>query len=248
MATPGTWKGDGDARRNSYVVAAVFARGGSKGIPRKNLRVVGGRSLLAHAIDAARATRGVDRVIVSTDDDEIAQEASRCGAEVPFRRPDELATDEAPEWLAWRHAIRALEAQDGRRPDVLLAVPATAPLREPADVEDCLRMLLESDADVVITVTPASRNPYFNMVRLEAGNLARLVIESRQGASRRQDAPEVFDMATVAYAARTAFVLEADGLFSGRVRAVVVPRERALDVDTELDLRLAEFLVSRVHG
>jgi len=245
MAMLGTSRGES---RKPYVVAAVFARGGSKGIPRKNLRLLGGSTLLARAVSAARAAAGVDRVIVSTDDEEIAAEAARCGAEVPFRRPAELATDEAPEWLAWRHAVRTLEEQDGRRPDVLVTVPATAPLRAPGDVEQCLRTLVESDADVVITVTPASRNPYFNMVRLDDGNRARLVIESAGGPSRRQDAPAVFDIATVAYAARAAFVLEADGLFAGRVRAVIVPRERALDVDTELDLTMAEFFLSRAHG
>jgi N-acylneuraminate cytidylyltransferase len=245
MAMLETGKG---ASRKPYVVAAVFARGGSKGVPRKNLRLLEGRSLLAHAVEAARATEGVDRVIVSTDDAEIAEEAGRCGAEVPFRRPSELATDEAPEWLAWRHAIRTLEEQDGRRPDILLTVPATAPLRQSVDVEECLRALVGSDADAVITVTPASRNPYFNMVRLEDGNRARLVIESGHGPSRRQDAPAVFDIATVAYAARSAFVLGAEGLFAGHVRAVIVPRERALDIDTELDLSLAEFLLSRADG
>jgi CMP-N-acetylneuraminic acid synthetase len=227
-----------------HVVAVTFARGGSKGVPRKNLRLLAGRPLLAHAIEAAQAVSSVDRVVVSTDDTEIAEVARRFGAEVPFMRPAELAKDDSPEWLAWRHAVRELQRSGPL--DVLLSVPATSPLRAPADLESCLETLLGSDADVVITVTPAQRNPYFNMVSLEDG-LARLCVTPPGGRPlyRRQDAPEVFDMTTVGYAVRPRFVLEADSLFEGRVRAVVVPAERALDIDTELELQFAEFLMDR---
>ncbi|OGK95278.1 MAG: acylneuraminate cytidylyltransferase [Elusimicrobia bacterium GWA2_69_24] len=229
---------------NPYVVGAIFARGGSKGIPRKNLRPLAGRPLLAHAIAAARSARHVQRVIVSTDDPEIAEVARRYGAEIPFMRPAELAADDSPEWLAWQHAIRALEAADGRTLDVLVSVPTTSPLRVAGDVDACVEALLDSDADVVITVTPADRSPYFNMVVLEGG-YARPVVRPAGPVHRRQDAPAIFDMTTVAYAARGGFVMRACELFEGKVRAVVVPRERALDIDTELDLEVAEFLVQR---
>ena len=231
-----------------YVVGFVFARGGSQGIPRKNLRLLADKPLLAHAIETARASIFIDRVMVSTDDAEIAAVAQACGAEVPFMRPPELAGPESPEWLAWRHAVTTLRALEPEAPqlDALVSVPATAPLRAVADVDACIRTLLETDADIVITMTASARSPYFNMVILDDGGYARLVVSPEEGPiTRRQDAPQTYDVTTVAYAVRPAYVMEADGVFDGRVRTVLVPPERALDIDTEWDLELAELLLAR---
>lgn len=226
-----------------HVVSVVFARGGSKGIPRKNMRLLAGKPLLAYAIEVGQASRLVDRVIVSTDDQEIAAAARLYGAEVPFIRPSKLAQDASPEWLAWRHAIQMLEADgQGTKIDVLVSIPPTAPLRSVEDVDACIRKLLESNCDVVITVTPAERNPYFNMVIME-NDRARLAIQAERPYVRRQDAPPVYNVTTVAYAVRPEFVMTADSLFEGDLRGVVVPRERALDIDTALDLEFAEFLL-----
>jgi N-acylneuraminate cytidylyltransferase len=173
------------------------------------------------------------------------------GADVPFLRPAELAADDAPEWLAWRHAIGALQQPAGAPTiDVFVSVPPTAPLRSPGDVDRCVRALLEhADTDVVLTVSLAARSPYFNMVTVGDDGLARLVIPPPGAVHRRQDAPRVWDITTVAYAARPRFVLERDGLFAGRVRTVEVPPERAIDIDTELDLVVAECLLGyRARG
>jgi N,N'-diacetyl-8-epilegionaminate cytidylyltransferase len=229
----------------SRVVGFIFARGGSKGVPRKNLRLLAGKPLIAHAIETVRASSLVERIVVSTDDAEIAAVANQFGAEVPFMRPPELARDNSPEWLAWQHAIRALQSE-GDPFDIFLSVPTTSPLRSVEDIDACIYQLLRSDADVVITVRPAERNPYFNMVVLDAGGYARLVISpSEENVANRQAAPAVFDMTTVAYAARPAFVLKHSSVFEGRVRTIVVPQQRALDIDTEFDLEIAEFLMAR---
>jgi N-acylneuraminate cytidylyltransferase len=228
-----------------YTVAFVFARGGSKGLPGKNLRPLGGKPLVAWAIETARASLAIDRVVVSTDDSDIAAVARDHGAEVPFSRPPELATDEAPEWLAWRHAIRAAETAPGGRPiELFVSLSPTAPLRAVADVDACIELALHGDCDIAITVTPARRNPFFNMVVREPDRRCRLVNQGGQAIDNRQAAPPVFDMTTVAYAARPAFVMGADGIFAGRVKAVVVPPERAVDIDTELDFRFAELLLT----
>lgn len=226
------------------VIAFIFARGGSKGVPRKNLRLLASKPLLAYAIEAARCSRWIQRVIVSTDDPEIAETARRFGAEVPFMRPPELARDDTPEWLAWRHAISTVQAA-GETFDVFVSVPPTSPLRVAEDVDRCIQELLASDADAVITVREAERNPYFNMVTLDERGYARQVMKQPGTLGRRQDAPTVWDVTTVAYAVRPEFVMSANGLFEGKVRAVVVPRERALDIDTELDLEIAEFLLQK---
>lgn len=227
-----------------YIVGQICARGGSKGVPRKNLRNLAGKPLLAWAIETALQCPSLDRVVVSTEDEEIAGVARRYGAEVPFMRPAELAQDASPEWLVWQHTIRMLRELEGRQPDILVNIAPTSPLRAVEDIEACIATLLEKNADVCITVRPAERSPYFNMVTLTDG-WARLVMQPPQPVTRRQDAPRVFDVTTVAYAARADFVLRAHQLFEGRVCATVVPAERALDIDTELDFLLAEFLLTR---
>lgn len=225
------------------VIGLIPARGRSKGVPRKNLRTLGGRPLIVHAVEVARACAGIDRVVVSTEDDEIAETALAAGAEVPFRRPVELATDDAPEWLVWRHAVQAL-AVDGAIGAVVTLSP-TAPLRGVADVEACLALLRSSDADLVLTVCASDRHPRFNMVSLEDGDRARLAMPTSTPIHRRQDAPALYNIATVAYAWRPTYVGAADSLFEGIVRAVEVPPERAVDIDSELDLAFAEFLWRR---
>ncbi len=225
------------------VVACIFARGGSKGLPGKNLRPLAGVPLIGHAIQAALATPQVARCVVSTDDAEIAAVSRALGAETPFIRPAELATDTAREWLAWRHAITTLRDQ-GTPVGTFMSIPPTAPLRTPDDLAACLAAYNVGDADVVITVTDAHRNPYFNMATVDDAGRATLVIPPVEPIANRQAAPSVYDMTTVAYVADPDFVLEADSLFAGRVRAVVVPPERAIDIDTDLDFRIAELMLA----
>ncbi|UCC53876.1 MAG: acylneuraminate cytidylyltransferase family protein [Anaerolineaceae bacterium] len=231
---------------SNYVVGVIFARGGSKGIPRKNLRLLAGKPLIAYAINTALASNLIDRVVVSTDDREIAAVAQEYGAEIPFMRPAELAQDDSPEWLAWQHAIRELKlVGSGLKRNIFVCIPPTSPLRTVENVDACILELLETDADLVITVKPADRNPYFNMVMLDAEGCARLVIPVNKEFHHRQAAPQVYDMTTVAYAARPEFVLQAKSMFEGKVRTVVVPPEQAVDIDSELDFKLAEFLLSK---
>jgi len=223
-------------------VAFIFARGGSKGLPGKNLLPFVGKPLLAWAIEQAKAVSRIRRVIVSTDAKEIADTAVKYGAEVPFLRPAELATDDAPEWLAWRHALTWLEKEEGKIPEAMVSVPPTSPLRSPKDIEACLDEFGKGDVDAVITVTEANRNPWFNMVTINNHGNAQIAAQLGKSLVRRQDAPEVFDMTTVAYVVCPLFLMRQSNIFSGRVRAVKIPRERAVDIDTILDFQFAEFL------
>jgi CMP-N-acetylneuraminic acid synthetase len=218
--------------------AFVFARGGSKGLPGKNVRPLAGVPLLAHSIRVAQQVGRVARTYVSTDSEEIASVAREFGAGV-IRRPAELATDTASEWLAWRHAVEHLR-QQGEKFDVMLSLPATSPLRSVADVEQCLDCL-DATTDAVVTVTPAHRNPYFNMVSRTEDGVTEVLLQS-PGIHRRQDAPVVYDLTTVAYVSRPDFVMAASGLFAGRVRSVVIPKERAVDIDDLHDFIVAGAL------
>lgn len=226
------------------VIALICARGGSKGVPGKNVRPLAGRPLIARAVDHARGIDRASRVIVSTDSEEIARIAREAGADVPFMRPAELAGDTSSEWLVWRHALDFLNEADGAYPDALLVLPVTAPLRAVADIDRCLDEYAKGGADIVITVTDARRSPYFNMVKVDDDGSVGLVMPPSVAVGRRQDSAVLYDMTTVAYVARPAFVMTRGGIFEGRVRHVHIPEERALDIDTPLDFRIAECLMT----
>jgi CMP-N-acetylneuraminic acid synthetase len=219
--------------------AFIFARGGSKGLPGKNIKELGSLPLLAYGIRLAQAMDRVERVFVSTDDAQIAAVARQFGGYV-IERPVALATDTASEWMAWQHAIEHVRAL-GLDFDVFLSLPATSPLRNAKDIDNCLDAL-QPDTDVVITVTPSSRSPYFNMVSIDATGMAHVVLGSAD-VKRRQDVPLVYDITTVAYVARPDFILAHKRLFDGRVRPVIVPRERAVDIDDEYDFKVAQALL-----
>jgi CMP-N-acetylneuraminic acid synthetase len=229
-------------------VAFIFARGGSKGLPGKNIRPLGGKPLIAWSIERALEVDRIDRVLVSTDSPEIAAISRQYGAEVPFMRAADLAMDESPEWLAWRHGLEYLKEDMGSMPEIMVSVPATAPLRLAIDINSCIDEYEKGSTDVVITVTDAHRNPYFNMVSESPDGTYGLVNATPLTIERRQDAPIVYDMATVCYVVNSEFVMSHDSIFEGRVGAVQVPIERAIDIDTLLDFQIAEVLLSNRGG
>ena len=224
----------------------IFARGGSKGLPGKNLMPLGGKPLIGWAIEQSFATGLLDRVVVSTDRDEIASVASSFGAEVPFMRPAKLAQDNSPEWLAWQHAIRMVQEIYGEILDYMVSVPATAPLRHSDDIARCIGLFEKGECDAVVTMTKAHRNPYFNMLSKTDHDYVEVVVKPERPLVRRQDAPEVFDMTTVAFVAGCQFVLDRANIFDGQIQGIVVPKVRSLDIDTAEDFALAEFYLSRL--
>lgn len=229
---------------NGITLGAVFARGGSKGVPRKNVRLLAGKPLIAYSIEAALQSALIDRLVVSTDDEEIAEVAIKYGAEVPFMRPPELAMDDTPEWLAWQHAINTLSSTS-EKINTFVCIPPTSPMRSVEDIDACIQMLKSSDADIVITATPARRSPHFNMIVIDENQTAGLVIPPEKRIYRRQSAPQVYDITTIAYAACPEFILNSSSIFDGKVKAIIVPEERSLDIDTELDFQFAEFLLEK---
>ena len=226
------------------VVALIPARGGSKGVPGKNIKSLNGKPLIAFTIEASLRSKLINRTIVSTDRDDIAQISLDFGAEVPFIRPADLARDDSPEWLAWRHALNYLLETTGALPEVMVSVPTTAPLRLPLDIENCLDEFEKGDADVVITVTDAHRSPYYNMLKTNADGTVGLVNPPQSAITRRQDAPLDYDMVTVCYVFNPEFVMTHNATFEGRVKAIQVPPERAIDIDTLLDFQIAENLLN----
>ncbi len=225
--------------------AWIFARGGSKGLPGKNIKPLKGKPLIAWAIDAARQSRYVSQVFVSTDSEEIAGVAQQYGAVVPFIRPAELASDHAPERLAWRHAIDWEQSQsEYPKMDVMVAVPTTTPLRTAADIDACVDLFLEGGAETVIGVTPSERHPSFNMVTLDERHYAQIAKPLQQKVHRRQDVPPVYNITTAAYVTTPSFVQKAMVYMEGSVRACILPAPCAVDIDTAEDFRLAEWMLS----
>lgn len=235
---------DGPHARDHSVTrnAFVFARAGSKGVPGKNSRALAGRPLITYSLELALSMPEFDGVFVSTDDSEVARIAEDMGCHV-ITRPPALAQDDSPEWLAWQHAADWVVKNHGPFSQ-FVSLPATSPLRRSEDVQACIAAL-DDAADMSICVTPSTTNPWFTMVRRDSSGFVRLLRDGDGDVTRRQDAPIVYDITGLAYAAWTRFVIESPGMWSGVVRGVVVPGERAVDIDTPLDFDLAELLMLR---
>lgn len=220
--------------------AFVFARGGSKGLPNKNILPLNGIPLITRAIEIAKSISEIERIFVSTDSQAIAELADRAGAEV-IVRPPELASDDSPEWKSWQHAIVSVTRTHGNF-DVFISIPAVAPLRKPEDVRKAM-VALSEDADIVLTLTSSRSHPMFSMVRLNEKGFVELHTPASGSIKRRQDAPPAFDITPVAYVSRPSHILKTTSIWDGRVVGVQIPNERAIDIDTELDYRFAEFLI-----
>jgi CMP-N-acetylneuraminic acid synthetase len=224
--------------------AFIFARGGSKGLNKKNIKSFAGKPLIAHSILQALECKIFEKVFVSTEDHEIAEISSAYGAEVIIR-PDDLAEDDSPEWLAWRHAILYVEENYGAF-EQFVSLPPTSPLRSKTDILDSIALLNKNpDADLCLSITKSSRNPFFNMVAKGDKNFLELAAKPEISITRRQDAPIVFDITTVAYIAKTNYVKQKEGIFSGSVVGYEVPKERSVDIDDILDFQFAEFLYEK---
>lgn len=223
------------------IVALVCARGGSKGLPQKNIRSFVGKPLIAHSIEMALTSNLIADVIVSTDDEEIARVAKNYGASVPFMRPAKLSGDSAPEWHVWQHALSWLFDQ-GRDVEALVVLPPTAPLRSLEDVNGAIEMFLNNKCDGVVCGTDAHRNPLFNMVKIDDEQRCTLAMSRTARFSRRQDAPTFYDLTTVCYVMSPDYVRLHQHLFDGDIRMFHVPLQRSVDIDSIFDFELAEFI------
>jgi CMP-N-acetylneuraminic acid synthetase len=226
-------------------IATICARGGSTGLPRKNVKALHGKPLIAHTIEQALACKQIEQVFVSTDDEEIADVARKHGAKVPFMRPAELATSLAPKLPVIQHLIEGVESM-GIRVKRIVDLDPTSPLRLQSDIDTCID-LLDDQTDVVITGYSAEKNPYFNMVEAKPDGNIGLVKTIPGGVVARQQAPAVYAMNASIYVwHRHSF---AKGLWNGRVKLHVMPRERSIDIDTPIDFKLVDMLMQEaIHA
>ena len=221
------------------VLALIVARGGSKGLPRKNVKIAGGRPLIAWTIEAALAARAVGSVVLSSDDEEIMAVARDWGCEVPFVRPSELATDQATSMDVVRHALSLLPAYEF----VMLLQP-TSPMRTGADIDAAFELMLARNAPSCVSVTEVEQSPYW-MYRVEPDDRLASLLPPPPRASRRQDLPVVHTLNGAIYLARVDWLLAQGGFVNEGTVGYQMPRERSIDIDTADDF---EAFCRRVDG
>jgi CMP-N,N'-diacetyllegionaminic acid synthase len=222
------------------VICVIPARGGSKGVPRKNIKPLAGKPLIAYTVEQSLQSKYIDRTIVSTEDREIADISRQYGAEVPFMRPDDLAGDQVATVDVLLHTIKWLEEEDKYNFDILVLLHTTTPLRAAKDIDSCIKMLNALKADNVFSVTEAHRNPYFNMVEVDKQGTVKLV---KEGAfSTRQSAPKVYDLNASIYVWWKDILKKEKKVFLAGSKIYVMPKERSVDIDDDFDFRIAEYL------
>lgn len=227
------------------VLAVIPARGGSKGVPQKNIRPVCGKPLIAYTIETALAARNaLHRVIVSTDNQAIADVARVYGAEVPFLRPADLASDRAPMIPVLKHAVEFVEHEESQRLDWILLLQPTAPLRKVADIEESLRLAQAGGCDSVISVVQVFSVHPILMKRIENNQLRPYCIEETEGTRRQDYQPPAYMRNGAIYLTRRDVLMEQNSIWGKVIRPYVMPEERSIGIDSELDLKLVEILMA----
>lgn len=226
-------------------LCTICARGGSKGVPGKNIRLLQGRPLIAHSVEQAVATGLFDAVAVSSDSSEILTAARAAGATMLIDRPPELATDTAAKLPVIRHAVSAIEDRLGYSVATCVDLDATSPLRSVEDIRAVVVLLESSQAPNVITAMPARRSPYFNLIEIDAAGRVGLSKPPTVPLARRQDAPQCFDMNASIYGWRRQALFDQPSLFVPETKLYVMPEERSIDIDSEIDFLFVDFIMSR---
>jgi len=223
-------------------LCVIFAREGSKGFVNKNLALFKGLPLISHSIRQALEVEGIEEVIVSTDSKLIAKIAEDSGGSVYFLRPKELATDTSPEWKSWQHSIIFMEKFYEKHYETFLTFPVTSPLRKSSDIREAINQFHNGNHDILISGCIAKKNPYFNMIELDSSRRASLVKVPKNAVTSRQSAPDVYENNNAIYIAKRDFVISKKNIFEGDVGLYVMPENRSIDVDTALDLQIAELI------
>lgn len=228
----------------SNIICTICARGGSKGVPGKNIRNLSGKPLICHTIELALEVEFFSKIVVSSDCDHILSVAEAFDAVHTIERPDALASDSSGKFPAIKHAVQVMEDRYDKTFDYIFDLDATSPLRKKIDILSVWREIQLPKVDNVFSVTKSRKSPYFNMVALDSYGSPNLICASDDPIARRQDSPQCFDMNASIYAWTRRGFFNGSGLFNKGARVYVMPEERSIDIDTELDWQLVEFLVS----
>ena len=226
------------------ILCTICARAGSKGVANKNLRLINGLPLIAYSLRQAVDSELFSQIAVSSDSPEIRDAALAHGATFVVDRPAEMASDTAPKLPAIRHCVETTEKEFGQF-DIIIDLDATAPLRIAADIIGALELLKQTNAENVITGTPAHRSPYFNLVEQDENGIVHLSKPLKDAVTRRQDSPKCFDMNASIYVWRRDALLNNPSLYVSSTRLFEMPRERSLDIDSQADFEMVEWMMSK---
>ncbi|MFE3846695.1 cytidylyltransferase domain-containing protein [Flavobacterium sp. LB3P45] len=227
------------------ILGTICCRGGSKGVLGKNTRLLNGMPLLTYTINAAQQSKYLNDLIVSSDSQEILNIAKSNGIAITFVRPDDLSTDTASKWPVFIHAVENYEKLTGKTVSYIVDMDVTVPLKTTQDIDNAIVLALQSpEIDVVITGYEPERNPYFNMMEIKNSGFAEIVKKTEIPIVRRQDAPKVFSLTPAAYVIKKEALYQYQHWSEAKCMISEMPRERAIDIDTELDFKLIQFLLN----
>jgi len=232
------------------VLCVIGARGGSKGLPGKNIKPLLGKPLIVWTIEAALQSPEIDRVVVSTDSEEIAVISKKAGAQVPFMRPDHLSNSDVGKFQVWQHALTHCEKFYDEEYEIYLDLDCTNPLRDVTDISNVIKQYRESNSqvDAVFSVCEARKNPYFNM--LEKNQKGALKMSKTKGETivARQTAPKVFEHVASIYALNPEYIKRENHLLSGHAEGYDIGVEKSLDIDSSFDYCLVEYLMKKKNN
>ncbi len=228
------------------LLAIVPARGGSRGVPGKNIAPVAGKPLIAWTLEAAHGASCLDRVIVSSDNQEIIEISASYGVEAPFVRPEELAGDDTPGIMPVLHAIKWLGENENYHPDFVVLLQPTSPLRTSEDIDSAFKLAIEKNAESVVSVVPTHHHPYWTKKVTPDGQMEDFIPQA-QAPQVRQELTDAYALNGAVYIARSKFVLKEKGWYADNTYAYIMPPERSLDVDTSWDLYLADLLLKEKY-
>ncbi len=227
---------------NLLIISIIPARGGSKGVPKKNIRFLGGKPLIAYAIEASLESKLVKRTLVSTDSEEIAEISRKFGAEI-IKRPAGLAQDETPDLPVFQHVINTLEKKEDYFPDILVHLRCTSPFRTAQDIDNAVQKMIDTDADGVRTVNPVTETPFW-MDIIEGEDILKPFISGGRKYTRRQDLPKIYRANGLVDVVRRNIVMNKNSMYAeDNQRAVITETERSFEIDTEFEFFLCEQLI-----
>lgn len=225
------------------ILITICARKGSKRVKNKNMRDLMGKPLIAHTIETAKKWGRADRIIVSTDSNEIAEISREYGVEVPFMRPNELASDTAPKLPVIQHAVKYLKDEENEEFDLVVDLDPTSPLRTAEDLENAYNIMIQKNSINLFSVCLARKNPYFNMVELDDKGYAHLSKKLENPVFRMQDTPKVYELNASIYIYWTKYLFDMESVINDGSIIYEMPDERSIDIDSEVDFKMVEFFI-----
>lgn len=230
------------AYKDKIVLSIITARGGSKRLPRKNIKLLNGKPMIAYAIEAANKSKYIDRLIVTTDDSKIANISKKFGAEIPFMRPPELSNDTASSLVVLQHAVKWMEVKENYKPDIIVLIQPTSPFVLADDVDKTIEKIINNDSDSCFSVCEIKERPEW-MFYLD-GDRARPYVKKVSETARSQDFSPLFITNGAVYAMKTDLLMKRNMIRNRKNSSVhTMPVNRSIDIDTLTDFRLAELLM-----